>query len=185
LLHSDAYGDHIGLMNLKPPAPSEYNEFYAGYLARAEADPLGQLARQAEEVAALAALGDARAELSPKPGEWSAKQILGHLCDFERVFSYRALRFSRGDETPLSGFEQDPYVAAGRANERPLAELIEEFVALRTATLLLFRSFTEDMLDLGGVASGNPVTVRALVFITPGHCEGHLADIRRDYQAEP
>ncbi len=178
-------GEIGDLMTLLPPTATEYNEFYAGYVARAEADPLTQLARQADEVRALASIGDEAAGRHPKPGEWSLKQILGHLGDFERVFSYRALRFSRGDETPLSGFEQDPYVAAAGANGRPLAELIEEFAALRAATVLLFRSFTEDMLNRSGVASGSPVTVRALVFITAGHCEGHLADIRRDYGAKP
>ncbi len=168
-------------MTVRRPEATDYNEFYAGYVSKAEDDPLAQLARQAAEVRGLAALGDGLTAEAPAPGEWSAKQILSHLCDFERMFAYRALRFSRGDETPLPGFEQEPYVAASGANSRALADLIAEFAALREATVLLFGSVTEEMLGRDGVASGNRVTVRALVFITAGHCEGHLADIRRDY----
>ena len=168
-------------MDLARPDASEYNDFYAGYVAKADNDPIAQLERQAGEIRTLLALGDATAARPPKPGEWSLKEILAHLCDFERVFSYRALRFSRGDATPLAGFEQEPYVAASGANDRPLGDLIDEFASLRRATVLLFASLGEDMLRRSGEASGNPVTVRALVFITAGHCEGHLADSRRDY----
>jgi hypothetical protein len=170
-------------MDLQRPAPGEYNEFYATYVSKAEDDPIAQLERQAGEVRTLLSLGEATTERPPAPGEWSAKEILSHLCDFERVFSYRALRFSRGDSTSLSGFEQEAYVAAALANDRLLGELIEEFVALRRATVLQFASMTDVMLARHGEASGWRVTVRALLFIIPGHCEGHLADIRRDYLA--
>jgi hypothetical protein len=163
------------------PRPAEYNEFYAGYVAKAGADPVAQLERQCAEVRAFQTLGDERAAVPPLPGEWSAKQILGHLCDAERIFSYRALRVARDDALPLHGFEQNDYVAAAESNDRPLADLVEEFVALRRATVMLFRSFTDTMVARQGNASGHPVTARALVFITAGHCEGHLADIRRDY----
>lgn len=160
------------------PDPVEYDAYYAGYVGKAEDDPLGQLARQAEEVEGLASLGDAAASAPPAPGEWSLKEILVHLCDFERMFAYRALRFSRSDTTPVEAFEQDPYVAASEANTRTLTGIVAEFVALRRSTTLLFDSFSDAMLERSGVAGGNPVTVRALVFITAGHCEGHLEDVR-------
>ena len=93
----------------------------------------------------------------PAPGEWSAKEVLAHLCDFDRVFSYRALRFSRGDTTPVAGFDQEPYVAESGANERPLGDLVEEFTALRRATLLQFAAMSETM--LGPTAVGIPPNV--------------------------
>jgi len=163
------------------PAENEYVPYFAAYVAKAEDDPISQLARQAMSVRSLEAVGEASAEMPPAPGEWSLKEILVHLCDFERMFAYRALRFSRGDATPVEAFEQDDYVAASEANLRPLESLIEEFVVLRASTLLLFESFTADMLKRTGTAGGNPVSVLALVFITAGHSAGHLEDIARDY----
>ena len=114
-------------------------------------------------------------------GEWSLKEVLVHLCDFERVFNYRALRFSRGDGTPVEAFEQDPYIAASEANERPLENIVGELLSLRAATILHFASMSETMLDRAGAAGGNPVSVRALWFIIAGHCEGHLEDLRERF----
>ncbi len=166
-----------------PPQTGDYGDFYEGYVARVREHPdvLALLEEQPAFIRSLAALGEVEAATPPTPGEWSAKQILGHLCDFERVFAYRALRISRGDTTPIEGFEQDAYVAAGNANDRPLTELIAEFVALRTTTVTLYRSLTPSMFEQHGTASGMGVTVAALCYITAGHAEGHFADLRRDY----
>lgn len=172
-------------MTYVPPAPEpgHYGEFYEGYVARVRdhADILSLLETQPGYIESLAALGDDRAATPPALGEWSAKQIIGHLCDFERVFAYRALRISRGDATPIEGFEQDAYVAAGNANDRPLADLIREFAGLRATTVVLYRSMTAAMFEQQGTASGMGVTVAALCYITAGHAEGHFADLRRDY----
>lgn len=166
-----------------PPAPGDYGDFYEGYVSRVRAhqDILALLEQQPAYIESLAALGDARTQTPPAPGEWSAKQIIGHLCDFERMFAYRALRISRGDATPIEGFEQDAYVAAGNANSRPLADLIAEFAALRATTVMLYTSMTPAMFEQRGTASGMGVTVAALCYITAGHAEGHFADLRRDY----
>ena len=167
----------------EPPAKGDYGEFYEGYVARVREHPdvLELLEQQPAYIRSLAALGDARTATPPSAGEWSAKEIIGHLCDFERVFAYRALRISRGDATPIEGFEQDAYVAAGNANARPLKDLIAEFAALRTTTVMLYRSMTPTMFEQRGTASGMGVTVAALCYITAGHAEGHFADLRRDY----
>ncbi len=77
------------------------------------------------------------------PGKWSVKEVLGHVCDTERIFAYRALRISRGDRTPIEGFEQDDYVRNGPFAQRPLAEMIEDYIAVRRATLTLFRNLDE------------------------------------------
>lgn len=165
------------------PASSEYNAYYEGYVSRAADDPIAQMDQQIAAFELARGVSEDEASTPPAPGEWTLKEVLVHLCDFERMFSYRALRFSRGDATPIEAFEQDAYVAASEANRRPLGEIVDELVSLRRATVLLSRSLSEEMLDRAGQAGGNPVTVRALVFITPGHSEGHLADLRRDHPA--
>ena len=163
------------------PDFTEYVEYFAGYVVKAEDDAISQLTMQAGDISALNEVDDDAASAPPAPGEWSLKEILVHLSDFERMFNYRALRFSRGDATPIEAFEQDPYVAASEANERPLDNIIGELLSLRAATILFFGSMSETMLDRFGTAGGKPVSVRALLFIIAGHCEGHLDDIRKRF----
>jgi hypothetical protein len=164
------------------PGTDEYGQFYAGYVARAGADhPFASMERQIAEVEALCSVGDDTAATPPGAGEWSMKQVLGHLCDFERVFSYRALRFSRGDEAPLLAFEQDSYVAAAGSDARPLGDLIDEFVLLRRATLLMFRAMDGEALARSGVASDAVMSVRAVATVTTGHTWVHLDSLWRDY----
>ena len=163
------------------PDFTEYVPYFADYVVKADDDPDSQLTMQAGEIAAYGQVDDDAASDPPGPGEWSLKEVLVHLCDFERMFNYRALRFSRGDGTPVEAFQQDPYVAASEANERPLENIIGELLSLRAATILHFASMSETMLDRTGAAGGNPVTVRALWFIIAGHCEGHLQDLRERF----
>lgn len=163
------------------PDFTEYVPYFASYVVKADDDPDSQLTMQAGEIAAYGQLDEDLASQQPAPGEWSLKEVLVHLCDFERVFNYRALRFSRGDGTPVEAFEQDPYIAASEANERPLENIVGELLSLRAATILHFASMSEPMLDRSGAAGGNPVSVRALWFIIAGHCEGHLEDLRERF----
>ncbi len=163
------------------PDFTEYVPYFAGYVVKADDDPDTQLTMQAGEIAAYGQLDEEAASARPEPGEWSLKEVLVHLSDFERMFNYRALRFSRGDDTPIEAFEQDPYIAASEANERPLENIIGELLSLRAATILFFASMSETMLDRFGTAGGNPVSVRALWFIIAGHCEGHLQDLRERF----
>lgn len=164
------------------PGTDEYGAFYAGYVARAGGEhPFASMKRQLTQVEALLSIGDDAAATPPAKGEWSMKQVLGHLCDFERVFSYRALRFSRGDAAPLLSFDQDTYVAAAGSNGRPLADLVGEFVLLRRATLLMFRAMDEESLARSGVASDAVMSVRAAATVIPGHTWVHMDSLWRDY----
>jgi uncharacterized damage-inducible protein DinB len=103
------------------------------------------------------------------PGKWTVKEVVGHVADAERIFAYRALRIARGDQTPLSGFEQDDYVRAGRFNERKLQDLVDEYADVRQATLALFHSLNPEEWLRRGTASNNVVTVLALAYIIAGH----------------
>src|SRR5919206_2554174 len=111
------------------PGPGEYAPYYERYVSRvAEGDVVATLRRQIEEtLALLGGVSEERAGRGYEPGKWSIKELVGHMVDGERIFAYRALRFARGDRTPLPGFEQNPYVEAGDFNSRTLADIAEEF----------------------------------------------------------
>jgi uncharacterized damage-inducible protein DinB len=115
------------------------------------------------------------------PGKWTVREVLVHVVDDERIYAYRALRFARGDTTPLPGFEQDAFARHSGANEREIGDIMEEYRAVRAATLALFRGLPEEAVARGGVADGNFVTVRALAFHIAGHESHHLEVIRERY----
>lgn len=106
-------------------------------------------------------------------GKWTIKDILQHLIDAERIFAYRALRFARNDKTALSGFEENDYVDEAYANKRSIQDLLTELAVVRQATLSLFKSFSEEALLRKGIASNNPISVRALGFVIIGHQNHH------------
>lgn len=106
-------------------------------------------------------------------GKWTIKDIIQHLIDAERIFTYRALCFARKDATELPGFEENDYVDEANANNRSIMELLTELSAVRHATLLLFKSFNETQLLRSGIASNNPMSVRAIGFVIIGHQNHH------------
>ena len=106
-------------------------------------------------------------------GKWTIKEIIQHLIDSERVFSYRALRISRSDKTPLPGFNENDYVDNSNGNDRNLQGLLTELAVVRQATLSLFNSFSQEQLTKIGIASNNEVSVRAIGFIIIGHQKHH------------
>ena len=108
-----------------------------------------------------------------KAGKWTIKEIIQHLIDSERVFSYRALRISRNDKTPLPGFDENDYVDNSNGNDRNLQGLLTELAVVRQATLSLFNSFSQEQLTKIGIASNNEVSVRAIGFIIIGHQKHH------------
>ncbi len=167
----------------RPPAPDEFAAFYQGYVQHAAAGGVWHLLeRQAPLLAeGLSHLDDAAARLPYAPGKWSVKEVVGHLADSERIFAYRALRIARGDRTPLPGFDQDAYVAAGAFSERELSGLLEEFAAVRSASLTLLGGFGPEEWARRGVASEAPVSVGALAYVMAGHVEHHIGILRERY----
>lgn len=106
-------------------------------------------------------------------GKWTIKDIIQHIIDAERIFCYRALRISRNDKTPLPGFEENSYVDNTDASIRSIQDLLSEFSAVRQSNLLLFKSFSANQLERMGIASDNPISVRAIGFIILGHQKHH------------
>jgi uncharacterized damage-inducible protein DinB len=114
-------------------------------------------------------------------GKWTIKEIIIHLMDAERIFSYRALRFSRGDSTNLSGFDENEYVPNSDAASRSLQSLIDEYAALRQSTIAFFKNISGEMSLRTGMANGREISVRSLGYIIPGHEIHHLAVIKERY----
>jgi uncharacterized damage-inducible protein DinB len=168
---------------VKRPEPTEYADFYANYISKVPGtDVLGVLESQRVQMLQLfAGRSERDGSFRYAPGKWTVKEVLGHTTDTERIFTYRALRIARGDQTPLPGFEQDDFVQKGEFGKRTLAGLIEEFAAVRSASLVLFRSFQEEAWPRRGVASQKEVTVRALAFITAGHQIHHRLILEERY----
>lgn len=129
----------------------------------------------------LAALSPERETFRYAAGKWSIREMLGHIGDGERVFGYRALCVSRGDQASLPGFDQDDYVATAGFDAWTAADLVEDFARLRASNLALLDHLTPAQWSQAGIANGNRVTVRALAFVMAGHFRHHLGVLRDRY----
>jgi uncharacterized damage-inducible protein DinB len=168
------------------PADHEYAAYYADYVGLVpDGDIIAILATQLDDTLALLRnLTDAQALTAYAPGKWSIKEVVGHIADAERVFAQRALRFARGDQTPLAGFDEQAYVPAGHFNERPLPSLLAELAAVRGATVALFAGLPHDAWARSGSANGVQVSVRALGWIAAGHELHHRGILSARYVIE-
>lgn len=165
------------------PKPGEYAEFYQPYIDKiAEQDILSALGRQEEVLQRFfEELPEEKHEFRYAEGKWTPKEILGHIIDAERIFAYRALRISRGDSTPLSGFDEDEYVRQSAYNDFSIPSLVAAFGIVRQATIALLVTTPEGCFTRMGSANGKPVSVRALYYIILGHAEHHLGVLREKY----
>ena len=163
------------------PAVTEYAASYGTYVNLVpEADVLPVMSDQLAEVLSfLRSVPESQGDVCHPPYTWTVKEVIGHLTDGERVFGYRALRFARGDTTPLAGFDEGPYVKASEPGRLTLADVVSEYEAARRSNLWLFRNLPEAAWARGGVASDNLVTVRALAYIIVGHTRHHTAILRK------
>jgi len=170
-------------MTQKRPQSSDYAPYYANYVMQVpDGDFLETLEKQLREMQSLlGSLTETQADFRYAPGKWSIKEVLGHINDAERIFSYRILCIARGDETPLPGFEQDDYVKTANSSSRKLSSLLEEFTAVRRSTIALIRSLEDSAWLRRGTASGKPVTVLAQAFVTLGHALHHQRVLAERY----
>lgn len=158
------------------PEPSEYSPYYQGYVdqTRAGEDLFSVMEAQADDLRkVIGALSEDKGSYTYADGKWTIKELLSHIIDGERIFGYRAHRISRGDATPVEGFEQDDYIATSNANNRSFAELLDEFDLQRKANMLMLRNVSDEASALMGTASGNPVSARAIAYIMAGHVRHH------------
>jgi hypothetical protein len=167
------------------PQPGEYAPYYEKYISLVhDEDILATLDLQRRQMMLLLSGRDeADGDFRYAPDKWTAKEVLGHICDTERVFAYRALRVARADTTPIEGFEQDDYVRNGPFAHQPLTELVEDFIAVRRATLSLLRNLDEAAWTRRGIANKNDVSVRAIAYIIAGHELHHRRLLEEKYFA--
>lgn len=168
---------------LSRPQPEEIAAYYHGYVAQCPEPDLLSALRGAERVVRdlHAGIPEARGDHRYVEGKWSIKEVLQHMIDCERVFAYRALSFARNDGTELPGFDENQWAPAAEAGRRSLAELKSEQESVKASTLLLFSSFTDEMLLRMGRANGNPFSVRSLGWAIAGHDRHHAAVIKQRY----
>lgn len=165
------------------PTETEYAPYYSGYVSLVpESDVIGVLESQPAELRRYrSAVTAARETFRYAPDKWSIRELVAHLADAERVFGYRAFCISRGEKSPLPGFDEKEYVTGSDAAERGLEELTQEFAAVRDANLACLRRLDRAQWERQGVANGSAVTVRALAFILGGHVRHHLGVLRSRY----
>ncbi len=173
----------MATLSLPRPADDEYAPFYGTYVSKVpEGDVARYLETQLRETRSLlATIPEGRGNHRYAEGKWSVKEVIGHMCDAERIFAYRVLRFARADQTPLSSFDENTYAVAGQFDKRTMASLVDEFAQVRDATLALVRTLDADSGARRGVASNKEVSVRALVYIIAGHVTHHVGVLRERY----
>lgn len=167
---------------LSRPDASEFATHYQTYIGPiADQNVPELLTEQADAFEPLRPLSESDVAHRYASDKWSVKEVIGHVTDAERVLAYRMLRIARGDQTPLAGFDQQPYVEAANFDRFPIAALIDAFRTTRAATLTLVNEIDDDGWRRMGVASGVPVSARALAYIIAGHATHHIAILRDRY----
>lgn len=165
------------------PEKNEYAEYYETYVSLVgETDVVSAMQNQIDELNELfSQISDEKGLYAYAEGKWTIKELLGHLIDGERVFAYRAFRFSRADKTPLPGFDQTPYIENANYNSIKITDLLSELILLRKSNILLFSNLSDEAWSRTGIASDNEISVRALVYILVGHIRHHLNILKERY----
>ena len=165
------------------PHGSEYATFFHTYVSAVpEGDVVDVLRHSGRELHdVVMGIPEERGGFRYAEGKWTIREVLGHLIDAERIFSYRALRIARGDATPLPGFEENDYVRMSGSDARTVANLGHELGIVRESTVQLFQSLPSDAWMRRGVTSGKEISVRALAYIAAGHPIHHLRILRERY----
>jgi uncharacterized damage-inducible protein DinB len=165
------------------PAADEFLAYYAQYIDLVPESDLARVLQQQIDAtrAIFGTVDEAKAGYRYAPGKWSVREVLGHLTDGERIFTYRLLCVARGDVTPLPGFDEQAYVPTSGADRRTLASLLNEFVAVRGATIALVDGLSPEAWTRRGSANGHEITPRALAYIVAGHERHHMETLRTRY----
>lgn len=171
------------MTSMTAPDRTEAAEYYFTYIDQVGSGDINEiLMRQGSELPALLnGISEEQSLRRYAPDKWTVREVLSHLNDTERLFVSRAFWFARGFDTALPSFDQNVAVATAAANDRPWRSHIEEFQAVRAATVAFFDNLPSDAWGRRGVASGNPFTVRALAYMCAGHATHHVKILRERY----
>ena len=165
------------------PQTTEAASYYFKYIDLITSDEIipTMESQMGETLQLLEGISEEQSLKSYAPGKWTIREMLNHINDGERLFLGRAFWFARGFQDPLPSFEQDLAVQAAQANQTPWAELVEEFRNVRLSTLSFFRNLPDEAWSRSGVASDNPVSVRAIAYIIAGHVVHHTQVLKEKY----
>jgi len=170
-------------MRQRRPEAADYFEYYGRYVGLVpDGDITNTLEGQWEDTEEfLASIPAELEEFRYAPGKWSVREVVGHLIDTERVFAFRSVWIARAAEGGLPSMDQDQWAASSNAGTRLLADLTDEWRALRASNVQLFRSFDDEAWMRAGMASGFEFKVRTFPWIVAGHELHHRALLKRDY----
>lgn len=168
---------------MQRPAADEHAESFRSYIDRVpDGDVVATLERRGVELRrTFAGVDEPRGAFAYAPGKWTVRRVLQHVVDGERLFAYRAMCIARGETASLPGFDEDLYASNDGSDERRLADIVDEFTAVRAATIALFRGLAASAWQRRGIANGKPASVRALAWITAGHELHHAAVLAERY----
>lgn len=168
---------------MRRPELGEYGEFYQRYIDYTNGESIGEVL--SNHMPALDQfynnIPDEKADFAYAVDKWTVKQLIQHLIDTERIFTYRLTRVSRNDDTPIPGFDENNYAENATATNRTFADLLKEFHLLRQSTTLFIQSLTKEQLNRKGTASGFPITANALCYIIIGHNLHHKKILEERY----
>ncbi len=166
---------------MNQPQPNQYPKVVQTYIQQIEGHIFEVLESQATSVPLLFLNNKERENYAYAPGKWTLKEMLGHIIDTERVMTYRLAAFARNEQQVQPGFDENDYVNQARFSARSLEDLTAEFEALRKANLYLFRSLNEEEMSRKGIASGNGISVKALLYVIAGHVLHHINILKERY----
>lgn len=168
---------------MSKPLPNTYPAYFNNYISLVPDSelPLAFENQQTLVESFFDTISEDQSSKAYAEGKWTLKELLQHLIDTERIFNYRSLAFARKETAALPGFDENVYAENSFANDRSWASLVEEIKAVRAATILMFQSFTADMLNYSGMANGNPNSANAMGFTSIGHLYHHINIIKERY----
>ena len=171
----------------KKPDADEHAPFYKGYIDEAPASDLVDTMEEQNRSlpAMLLEVPEARGGFRYAEGKWTLREVVQHLNDAERVFSFRLLWFARNSGTDLPGFDENRWVPAGDAEQRTLADLAAEFSAIRKSTIAMIKLMTDDAMRRRGTANGKQISCQALAWVMAGHVAHHARVLRERYLVPP
>ena len=162
---------------------ADYNEYFARYIGLVDDKELltAMEVNYNTFLENVEIISEEKSSFRYADDKWSIKELISHIIDTERIFAYRALRFSRNDKTELSGYDENHYASFCRADERSIADLIHEFDVTRQSTIALYKSFDKTMLDRNGSANGIEIGVTSIGYLIAGHCQHHINILNERY----
>jgi hypothetical protein len=168
------------------PTENEYAPYYGKYIALVTEENVIEALENSlrDTLELLNGITEEKADYRYAPEKWSIKEVIGHIGDSERVFAYRALCFSRNYDNNIAGFDENEFIANSNFRNLSLKDVVDEFVAIRNSTIVLFKNMSEEAWTRKGIANDNEISVRALANILVGHERHHVGVIRTRYLTE-